>query len=83
MSAPAGESGKEQLTEAAVPQREIRTTTIAAIGGIVACTLLALRDPTAREHCHRVARDPLVRRRLAETIRRLAGVSDPALEGKK
>ena len=78
MNAPEGQSREE--TGAAPPDSEVQTTTVLAVGGIVACTVLALRDPAARAHCHRIARDPRMRQWLADTVRRLGREAPPLLE---
>lgn len=55
----------------------VRPLTIAALGGLVACALLVVRDPAARE----IARDRHLRECLHETIQRLSREASARVEG--
>lgn len=61
-------------------QQELRPVTIVALGGLVACALLVLRDPVARASCVRVAHDPRVRQSLLDAVKRVGRETTAELE---
>lgn len=61
-------------------QQELRLATIVALGGLVACALVVLRDPVARANCLRVAHDPRVRQSLVDAAKRVGRETTAEIE---
>lgn len=69
------------ITPAVTLQLELRLSTVVALGGVVACSLLALQDPILRARCLKIAKDQRLRQALLDLTRDPANVHHVAGRG--